>query len=186
MMTRWPGGVGSLFGAVTLLTFLTSSGTGCSLIAVQPPPEGPQPYPSAPLTCTSTMLAPLLDGVGAGVAVLAGGTMIVNDQMNGGSRLVPLAVGASGLVALLVYSANVGTNRVDACREMKEKDARRRARLLREGPPAAGRSAETVPSTGGPAAPQAAPPPVSPSTNGSGAPISPAPPPSVPQKADPE
>ena len=142
------------------------------------------------------MTAPLLDGIGAGLTVVGGGVVVMNDQMNGGSRLVPLVVSGTGLIALLLYSANVGTNHVDACRELKEKEARRRARLLREGRPAAGRSSDTALPTSL-AVPQAEPPPISPSTNAPGEPsgpppnrppepVSPASPPSVPQKADPE
>jgi hypothetical protein len=163
-----------------LLPILAQSVGGCSLAAVQGPPETVQRNPP-PIRCTTSLFLPITDGVVGGMVVIETGFQIAADQMQSGSLLVPfLLVGASA-VGLLLYSSGVGMDRVDACREAKAKELRRQQR-----PP---------PRLAAPPVPVAAPPPTvrtpPPAPDTDQTPESPtvAPVPAeprVPQRADPE
>jgi len=165
MTGRRPSGIATFVAGALSLVQLSA---GCSAVAVRGPPEGPQPSPPPPVECTTSKFLPIADGVVASLLVLETGAQIVADQQRGGGSSYTLGLLGVSAVALFIISSGVGMERVDACREAKQKELNRRERLLRTRP--------IAPASPAPIAQPPEPPPATPSPEA----------PRAPQQADPD
>lgn len=103
--------------------------TGCSWVFVQKPPQGPM-QPASPLACTSNVVAPVADTVGAVLVGVSGGMVAVAglgmteacEPWCTGAKVVLVAGGLLelGAATVLAFSAGYGYSNTAECRALKE------------------------------------------------------------------
>jgi hypothetical protein len=113
------------------LLLLAMAGSGCSFLFMRTPKE-PITSPEAPIECTASGTAPVLDTTCASLGLFLIGAAATNPSCNGSGgpsgclttgEAVGVAVGAAAVTVACTFSAAAGWKRATRCQEMQTLNA---------------------------------------------------------------